>query len=299
MKLSKTWLTMALGLVLICAGGSAPAAEPEYQYAQTKELVKFVQDAAKLIQSQGEEAFKQFADPEGPWRKGEMYIFVDTPQGVEVVNGAFPELNGQNLYDLKDARGKPMVRNYTRRALAKKGGEGIWSHYLWPKPGQIDPTWKTSYIMRAEAPSGKVYVVGAGLYNMKMERRFIYNLVNRAAALIAAKGEAAFPELRATDGPFVFHNTYVFVDSAKGVELVNPDFPGLEGRSLWRLRNQEGRSIVQEYINLAKKRGQGWIGYYWPKPGDDAKHPSIKHTYVKGVTHGGKFYVLGCGAYLD
>jgi signal transduction histidine kinase len=275
----------------------ALAEPPKYEHKETKELVALVDAAATLVAREGEDAINSFRLKGGKWLKGNRYIFVTAPDGLEVVNPVDPQLEGKNLYELRDAMGKLFVKQFIKRAMDPKGPGWTWSHYLWHKPGKILLTWKTSYIKRVKTPDGKFYLVGSGLYGMKMERAFVVDKVDRAAALIEEQGEKAFVEIRRRDSEFVFNDTYVFVDNMQGVELVNPMFPGIEGKNILNLNNEEGRQIVKEYINLVKKKGSGWIGYYWPKPGQTK--PAIKHTYVRGVKHGGKQYVVGCGVYLD
>jgi signal transduction histidine kinase len=284
-------LTFCLALV------QAHAGLPEYKSQATKDLVALVDAAAALTAKEGGKAFAQLRQKDSRWYKGDSYVFITAPDGTEIVNPAFPELEGKNLYELKDAFGKPYVKQFIKRAMDPKGPGWTWVHYLWHKPGKQPLSWKSSYIKRVKSSDGNTYLVGSGLYDMKMERYFVVQKVEQAAALIKAKGEAAFPELRRRDGEFVFNNTYVFVDSMQGIELVNPLFPGLEGKDIIRLTNEEGRRIGKEYIELVRKKGSGWLGYYWPKPGQTK--PSIKHTYVMGAKHGNKEYVVGCGAYLD
>lgn len=289
-------LVCCLAFLLCLAAVQAIAKMPEYKYQATKDLVALVDAAAQLVAQKGDKAFVQLRQKDSRWFKGDSYVFVTAPNGVEVVNPAFPDLVGKNLYELKDAFGKPYVKQFIARAMDPKGPGWTWVHYLWHKPGKQPLHWKSSYIKRVKAPDGKVYLVGSGIYEMKMERYFVEEKVRQAAALIQAKGEAAFPELRRRDGQFVFNNTYVFVENMQGVELVNPVFPGLEGRNILRLTNEEGRQVTKEIIEMVRKKGSGWIGYYWPKPGETK--PSLKHTFVMGVKHGGKEYVVGCGAYL-
>ncbi len=290
-------LVCVFAFLTYLGSGPALAGLPKYEHKETKELVALVDAAAELVGKEGEKAFKDFHQKDSKWLHGERYIFVSAPDGLEVVNPANPELEGKNLFELKDAFGRPYVEQFIQRAMDPKGPGWTWSHYLWHKPGKISLHWKTSYIKRIKTPQGKYFLIGSGLYNMKTERFFVVDKVKRAAALIKARGEAAFPELRRRDGEFVFNNTYVFVDNVNGVEVVNPMFPGIEGRNVLKLTNEEGRQIVKEYLDLVRKKGSGWIGYYWPKPGETK--PAIKHTYVLGVKHGGKEYVVGCGVYLD
>jgi signal transduction histidine kinase len=293
------WSISWLVLGLFWAAGPAAAAGPDlnrYQRQETKDLVRLVEDAAAMVEARGEKAFARLREPGSRWYHGDTYVFVTSLEGVELVNPAFPHLQGVNLMDWRDAYGKRPVPLYIDKVTSDPQRPWGWVHYLWHQPGQLRMEWKTSYVRLAQAPEGKRYVVGAGIYDMKMERAFVVEKVEQAVELIARRGPAAFDAIRAQDGPFVFNDTYVFVDNAQGVELVNPAFPGLEGKSLIRLNNPEGRPIVREYIALALDKGSGWIGYYWPRPGES--RPSIKHVYVKRVRHGEETYVVGCGAYL-
>lgn len=290
-------ILMSLCFILSALRVFASTEMPSYEHKETRELTAFVKDAARLVANEGEAAFPQLRRPGSQWFYDDWYVFVTTPEGVEMVNPAFPQLEGKNLVDLRDANGKAMVKSYLRALFDGTGADFTWIHYLWPKPGAVDPSWKSSYVVRVKSPDGKWYAVGTGRYGMRTERYFIMERVTAACRLIEEKGEATFPELRRRDGEFLFRDTYVFVDAEDGTELVNPAFPGLEGRNILREQNAEGRRIVMEYITLAKQKGAGWIGYYWPRPGES--EPSLKHTYVKSAKSGGKLFVVGCGAYFD
>jgi hypothetical protein len=86
----------------------------------------------------------------------------------------------------------------------------------------------------------RVRSIGAGIYGMEMDREFIEDLVSSAASLIAQQGAAAFDALRDPTGPFVFMDTYVFVDTSDGVEVVNAAQPSLEGRNIMDLVDLNG-----------------------------------------------------------
>ena len=90
----------------------------------------------------------------------DTYVFVDTPDGVEVVNAAQPSLEGTNIIDLKDVKGKALTREYI--AAAMKDGSA-WVEYYWYKPGQNTPSRKEAYVRRVQSGS-HTYVVGSGIY---------------------------------------------------------------------------------------------------------------------------------------
>lgn len=89
----------------------------------------------------------------------------------------------------------------------------------------------------------------------------------------------------------------MFVNNTAGVELVNPAFPGIEGRNLSALRDANGTLFIRDDIRLATREGSGWIRYRWPRPSDPLKAVP-KLTYVREVrTPQGEILVVGSGLY--
>jgi hypothetical protein len=166
-----------------------------------------------------------------------------------------------------------------------------------PEPGSYFPTWKSTFVKRVTFPSGRQHLVGCGIYNMQMSKPFIEGVVDRAAALGASQGKDAFAQLRDRHGSFVFMDTYVFVDTPDGTELVNPVQPGLEGKNLRGLKDLKGLALADEYIEAALERGSAWVEYWWYRPGTNA--PARKQAYVRKVQHGKDVYIVGSGLYLD
>ncbi|MCB2185503.1 MAG: cache domain-containing protein [Deltaproteobacteria bacterium] len=146
----------AVGLLLgsmLCLG-AGPAKCPDEQ--GVKELVG---EAVKHIQAKGEAAFAEMNQRPSRWSQGDRYIFVCDEKGTELVNSAFPELVGQNLWDLKDEAGKYLVRDEVELAKARSG----WVESTWPKPGQSAPVKVRSYVSGVKL-NGKFLVVGAPCY---------------------------------------------------------------------------------------------------------------------------------------
>jgi len=153
-----TSILTAVGALLICL--SAFAATPEPQSQQAKEIKAMVDRAAALIEKKGKDAFPEFRKKGGEWFKGDTYLFVARMDGITLVNAAFPAEEGQNRLDLKDADGKPFVREII--AMLKKQDSG-WIDYAWPKPGETKPSKKSAYVKKAKLGKETVYV-GAGIY---------------------------------------------------------------------------------------------------------------------------------------
>ncbi|NQV19574.1 MAG: cache domain-containing protein [Armatimonadetes bacterium] len=270
------------------------AEEVEYQYKETKELVYLVDDAVALIEEKGEDAFAELSVEDSKWRQGEKYIFIIDLEGMVYVQ-VKTSLIGKNLIDLTDVNGKPFIKWFITEALTKD--ECGWSHYLWNIPGQDVPTWKTTYVKLATAPSGNKYIAGCGLYNMKMEKAFAIAEVKQAAELIAAQGKEAFKTLKDPESEFVFRNNYIFVINELGDVLVHPASPELEGKNMCDFQDVKGIYLFRELIDVAKKEGSGWVDYWWPKPGEE--EPSPKTSYAIQVMKENEIFIVGTGIYLD
>jgi hypothetical protein len=279
------------------APASTAPASVAYAQPQTAALVAFVEAAAQQIASRGEASFPDFRQPGGPWLEGDRYLFVWDLEGNRYVYPPDLEHESGNQLEMQDLTGRAVGRMLVEQATSP-AGRG-WVHYQWRRVNRADrrPVWKSTYVMRVTAPSGRTYLVGSGLYESPIEKAFVVQEVDAAAALLQSHGRAAFPQLRDRRGRFWFHETYVFVDTAQGVELVNPAFPAVEGRDIRDLRDLEGRPMVREYIDLAMKRGSGWTTYLWPRP-DGSRTPVRKTTYVRRVvTPEGETLIVGAGLY--
>ncbi|MFY9465468.1 MAG: cache domain-containing protein [Sediminibacterium sp.] len=258
-------------------------------------LSQLVKEASREIQTRGEAAFKQFRMPGSKWRQGETYIFVMDPQGNMLVHPD-PDMEGDNQLYLTDIKGKPIIQGLIDAVSTFPDRKEGWYHYQWPVPGGILPRWKSSFVQQVSAPSGNTYIVGSGIYNDRMERAFVTDLVENAVAQIEKNGKGAFPLLHDPKGPFIAKDAYVFVTDTTGIELVNPYFPNLEGRKLIDLKDSQGKYLVREMLNQLKSGKSGWVDYLWPKPGESA--PTLKSTYVAKARMGDGWVLVGCGVYL-
>lgn len=151
----------------------------DYQYKDTREIVTLVNDATELVRVKGEAAFSDFRQAGSRWRQEDTYIFVLDPEGNILVH-LDSEMEGKNQLELKDIKGKPIVRGLIRAATVYSDKLEGWYHYEWPVPGGLLPRWKSSYVRLVKAPSGKSYIVGSGMYNDRMEREFVVDVVRDA-----------------------------------------------------------------------------------------------------------------------
>ena len=285
-------LTAFLSLLALAAGLPAVELEPP----ESRRLVDLVTRAAELFGERGPAACAEFKREGGEWRRGDAYVFVIDMEGEAVCHPAKPDLEGRNILEIRDPDGKPVVQLFLRQLA--RGSEDGWVHYLWPRPGGTVLGWKSTYVRRASA-AGVDYIVGSGAYDLEMEKAFVVDRVEEAAALLAADGRAAFDVLRDKAGGFLFLDAYVFVMDAGGVMRVNPAFPEMEGQPALDIEDQEGTFPGREMLDLLESQEEGWVSYYWPRPDGSRAKAARKEAFVKKVRLGDDVLVVGAGVYLD
>lgn len=128
------------------------------------------------------------------------------------------------------------------------------------------------------------------------EARRIEELVNKAAALVESKGKPAFTAFRQSGSEWWSGDVYVFAYSPDGTVILNPAFPGREGRAYPGEKDKKGKAFHDELLKIAQTKGSGWVDYWLPKPGQT--EPSQKWSYVKAVKANGVLLV-GAGFYRE
>jgi signal transduction histidine kinase len=290
-NLGDKWVMVGSGVYL----ADAPKTVAVTKTLTAPQLMKLVREAAVVFEKNGEKAFPDFRKQGSKWFSDDTYFFAWTLNGMRAFHAANPGGEGIMMNDVKDVHGRMWGKMFLDISNSSKG-EG-WVHYMYPEPGNIFPVWKSSFIKRVEFPSGEEYIIGSGIYNMQMDKAFIEDVVDHAVDLVKRSGRGAFTQIRDKTGPFVFMDTYVFVDDVEGNELVNPAQPAIEGKNIIGLKDINGKLVAKEYIDLAMKNGKGWIDYYWYRPGDNI--PALKHTYVRKVEFHGETFIVGAGFYGD
>lgn len=287
-------LAVALFISLV---GTAHAQKKDalagYLYEDTRQLVWLVEEAATLIEQKGEAAFERFAVKKSKWLNDQRYLFVYDLSGKCVFHPIETKFVGQELIGLKDLDGRPMIAMITDVGKKPEADASGWIFYLWEESWQSRvPEWKSSYVRKAVAPGGAVYVVGSGLYNMKTEKIFLEERVNRAVALIKEKGTAAaFEQLRNRACPLHILNTYITVTDRRGDIVVDPSFPTLvKKRNLSHFRDATGRNVYAEVADGLKDKDRLWLLYIAPR--GEAKRLARHMMYVrKAEAEGEVFYV--------
>ena len=145
---------------------------------------------------------------------------------------------------------------------------------------------------------------GAGLIQAQSsptseQAKRIEALVNKAAALVEAKGKAAaFSEFRKRDSEWWFGNTYLFSYDKEMNVLLNPAFPKREGTNVHGDKDANGKLFHDEFMRVINAKGAGWVDYMFPKPGQS--NLSLKWSYVKALSIDGiAGCLIGAGFYAE
>ncbi len=86
------------------------------------------------------------------------YFWINDMKPVMVMHPIKPELEGKDLSDMKDPKGKKLFMEFVETVKKSKAG---YVDYLWPKPNFQEPVQKVSYVKGFE-PWG--WVIGSGIY---------------------------------------------------------------------------------------------------------------------------------------
>lgn len=139
--------------MLLSFAGAALAAEADDAQALVKKAIAMVKEKGL------DETIKAVADKNGPFVKGDLYIFaVDTTKLTLLAHPIAPQLVGKDQSGMKDVKGKMFFIEFVN--LAKGAGSG-WVDYYWPKPGEKAPALKSTYIEKV--PGADVFF-GCGIY---------------------------------------------------------------------------------------------------------------------------------------
>ncbi len=118
-------------------------------------------------------------------------------------------------------------------------------------------------------------------------------MVKKAVAMYKAEGRDKTFAAIADPANKDFHDRdlYIYVYDLNGVALAHGNNPKMVGRNLLGMKDNEGKAMIQEFVDVAKSKGKGWIDYKWPNP--VSKTVDHKSGYVEKVDD----ILIGSGIY--
>lgn len=108
-------------------------------------------------------------------------------------------------------------------------------------------------------------------------------MAERGAAFMKAHGkEALMKKLAEKDAEFVQGELYVDMrDINSGIVIAHPINPSIVGKNLTDVPDASGKVYRREIIELAAKKGKGWVDYMYKNPVSGKIEP--KTTYILRV----------------
>ncbi len=118
------------------------------QAATLEEAKALGEKAAAYVKANGKDkGIAELNNPKGQFVKGEMYVTMQDLTGVLLANPVSPKIVGQNHMELKDANGKPFIKEMIE--IVKTKGSG-WVTYVWTNPATKKVQPKKSWVQRVE-----------------------------------------------------------------------------------------------------------------------------------------------------
>lgn len=111
--------------------------------AKAQEVVTLVKSAVRYAKDKGrDKALREFVNPNGPFIKGELYLFVYDKHGVALAH-INDKMIGKNMLNMRDADGVYLIKKVLDIGNSKSGRG--WQTYKWPNPVTKDVGVKRSY----------------------------------------------------------------------------------------------------------------------------------------------------------
>ena len=154
---------LLIGIILstsLAAASPAISQDAPPLSEQAKQTKALVDKAAALIDKNGKTAFTEFRKKDSEWFHGTTYLYAYDLKGNVLLNPAFPMREGTNVTGQKDARGKLFHDEIIKTAETKGCG---WVDYMFPKPGQTEPSQKWAYVSKVTI-DGVPGLVASGFY---------------------------------------------------------------------------------------------------------------------------------------
>jgi cytochrome c len=284
-------IAMGCGTTLPAAAADAPAVamtKPgSVERAKASRANELLTAAVAYLKHNGpKEAFEVFSDPKGSFVYGPYFVYVVDSTGFMHANGGNQfSLAGHNVIDMRDAAGKPLVRDLLEAASKSPNGA---VEYRWLNPEDNHIEVKTSLYSKVDG-----YVVSVGYYTPRASRLEAQAMLDRAVAYLkTSKPEEAFANFNNPQGDFVQDDQYVFaIGLEDGRYRASGASPQLHGMDVRGMKDAAGNPFFEEMITLAKTSGAGTVHYVWRNPATNAVES--KHSLIQRVGD----VLLGVGFY--
>lgn len=153
MKMSQ--FVMCLLVLGVCLAGCGSKPDSVESPATPQQARRLLEEAIEFYKANGKDkAFAEIENPNGKFRRGELYIFVYGRDGLIAAHGADLKRVGSNVMTLQDKNGK-----FFGKEIMQIGEAGGTVDYAWVNPVTGEIQQKTSFIALADG-----FRFGCGTY---------------------------------------------------------------------------------------------------------------------------------------
>lgn len=197
------------------------------------------------------------------------YFFVFQMDGINVMHGLRPHIEGNSAWDAKDVRGTYIIREHTK--LIEESGEAFY-RWWYPKPGEpkTDEFEKIGFGKRFEPYD---WFIGTGEYLADVESDVQQQVLKWIS-------EYGYDE-----------QGFIFVLNKQGTVLSHRD-PRYVGRNLAEIQKVTGLDI--QSMNFQAEQGGGFLNYNVPLTYGESETKE-KVSFVTGVDEWD--WIIGTGFY--
>lgn len=190
----------------------------------------------------------------------DLYVYALATDGLFLGSGGWSaSLTGQNVLQETDTQGKHFFRDMID--IAKKDGYGeIQYHWFNPADSRDEP--KVTEFVAVED-----VIVAVGYFPPRGTATQAKAIFKKALNALADNPQAAINEFQQVDGPYIYHDLYVFVVDTKTQKfLAHGGSPSLVGTNAYDLLDANGQHVVKRMAEIAEKDTQGELNYSWLNP---------------------------------
>lgn len=205
------------------------------------------------------------------FNQGRGYYFIYKTTGNNIMHPVVPAMEGTSKWDLQDTRGNYIVRDMGK--IVKQAGEGFY-RWWFVKPQNKSQEFEKIGFGQYFAPYD--WFIGTGEYVIDVESDIKARLLKRVANMRYG------------------NNGYIFVIDYQGKILshYNEEYIGTNRMDI---RNQQGVSIVEEIVKIAKY-SEDFL-YYESSLMPSTGQPAEKVSFIKGLSDWK--WAIGTGAYIS
>ena len=134
--------------------------------------------------------------------------------------------------------------------------------------------------------------------DLKKQTNFIFSIIN----FQYNKLKHTIPEdelknilINIVQGSRYGKHGYFWINDLEARMIMHPIKPSLDGKDLTNLKDKNGKYFFKEFALKGKTKGEGFVDYFWPKPGFEQAQQKV--SYVKLFKPYN--WVIGTGEYVS